>query len=143
MTTRRQAGNLDVLVALVARGTPLTQSAAAAKMSRSTAYRHLSCPEVIDRVEAGRAEIRHTLTRWLDRITLVADLAAERAVDLLTSDDTPDHVVARIVTALISQRRSLIEAVEIDERLIRLEAAAAGTNGHAIDRLRTVVEEAP
>ena len=142
MTTRRQAGNLDVLVALVARGTPLTQAAAQAKMSRSTAYRHLSCPEVIDRVEAGRAEIRHTLTRWLDRITLVANLAAERAVDLLTSDDTPDHVVARIATAMISERRWLIEAVETDERLSRLEAVAAGTDGNAMRNLRAIVEDA-
>ena len=137
MTTSR--GNVDVLVAAIVQGRGITEAAELACMHRTTAWRHMKDPDVAAQIEAGRHRVRQSLTQWLDGLAIVSDLAMERIVELLDSPVTSPHVVARVASLVITERRQLIDVVDVAERLDRLESMLAGVDpDDPTDGLRAV-----
>ena len=136
-------GNVDTLVTAIAQGQTVRAAAEAANMSERSAFRYLQRPEVAKQVDTERDAIRRTMSCWLDQIVMVGDLALDCVVGLLSDPATPPHVLARISVAVMTERRALVEAVEMDIRLTRLETMASGRDPGDPDgraRLRRAVD---
>ena len=111
-------GNVSELVAAAVSGHTLTQIAAAAGVSVSTAQRRLKDPDVLALVSDARAQGR---AETLGRLTQLRTTGLDRLADLLDSDDPT--VVLRALTLIMNVSTKLDLVVDLDQRLTALEAA--------------------
>ena len=116
MRSHRHSRGDELLLAALAHGRPVEDAAKAAAVSERTVYRRLADPAFRARLTTVRDEL---IAEALGELAGSASDAARTLRRLLAADN--DHVQLRAARAILEQLLRLREAVDIAERVAKLE----------------------
>jgi hypothetical protein len=111
----------ELLAAMVAGGSSIRHAAKTLGITERTAYRYSSCPGFARRVHEIRTE---AVILAMGRLAAVAVAAVQALEGCLSSDD--DGARIRAATVILDRFAKLSDAVDIRERLARLESQQGG-----------------
>ena len=100
----------------------ITKAAAAAKISRETAYKYLKEPTFKAELDKRRSECLNDTVRFLQSKLTVC---SEQLVRIIENEDTADQVKINAINTVFSNFKTMAETAEIISRLEEIERIVA------------------